>query len=229
MHPKANLNFSVTAMVTGLLLVGALLAGCAPKPIGQDSTSESFEVKRLLFIPFRNMTAIYGPNSSVRSPFSGSMFETGKVDANCETTLNRLTQTQLSAKPELETVALDQKLSKSYKLLANSTSAVLDRELITDAGARADVDAVLIGYLYGFSERVGTKLAVQDPASVSFELVLIRVMDGRVLWKGNFQEKQQPLSDDLFKLESFIERGAKWVTAEELASSGLQKMLKSFP
>ena len=61
------------------------------------------------------------------------------------------------------------------------------------------------------------------------ELVLIRVEDGRVLWKKNFQETQQPLSDDLFKLESFLERGGKWVTAEELAQSGLKNVFKSFP
>ena len=229
MRPKAYINHSVIAVVLGIFLLNALLAGCAQKSIDQETDNEKFTVNRLLIIPFRNMNAIYGMNKSVRSPFSGSMFMTHKVDSDGETTLDRLTQQQLSAKSDLETVALEQKQSESYNLLVNPGAALFDRKLLTDAGIRAGVDAILIGYLYGYSERVGTRLSVQDPASVSFELVLIRVMDGRVLWKGNFQEKQQPLSDDLFKLESFIERGAKWVTAEELASSGLQKMLKSFP
>lgn len=229
MHLKARLNLLATAAVLGLILVSAILAGCAPKAIGPESDSENFTVKRLLFIPFRNMNAIYGLNKSVRSPFSGSMFVTAKVDSHGETTLNRLTQQQLLAIPDLETVALGQDQGKSHNLLVSSDSALFDRKLLTDAGIRAGVDAILIGYLYGFSERLGTKLSVQDPASVSFELVLIKTDDGRVLWKKNFEETQQPLSDDLFKLESFIERGGKWVTAEELALYGLEKMFKTFP
>lgn len=229
MCPKAYLKKLVTTTVIGILLMSTLLAGCAQKSVGQETDSETITVNRLLYVPFRNMTAIYGLNESVRSPFSGSMFVTRKVDDHGETTLNRLTQAVLSEKSDIETVALDQKQSKSYSLLINSDSALYDRKLLIDAGSRAGVDAVLIGYLYGFSERVGTRFAVQDPASVCFELVLIRVEDGRVLWKKNFQETQQPLSDDLFKLESFLERGGKWVTAEELAQSGLKNVFKSFP
>lgn len=229
MHPKAYLNFSAIAAVLGMLLLNALLAGCAQKSIDQETDNEKFAVNRLLIIPYRNMNAIYGINKSVRSPFSGSMFMTDKVDSHGETTLDRLTQQQLLAKSDLETVTLEQKQSESYNLLVNSGTALFDRKLLTDAGIRAGVDAILIGYLYGFSERVGTQLSVQDPASVSFELVLIKAEDGRVLWKKNFQETQQPLFDDLFKLESFLERGGKWLTAEELALSGLEKMFKTFP
>jgi hypothetical protein len=229
MHPKAVQHISIIAVVVFLMLALALLTGCAQKPIGQEGDGEVIQVNRLLFIPFRNMSVIYGLNKSVRSPFSGSMFLTRRVDSHGETTLNRLTKAQLLANADLETVTLDQNQSKSYNLLVDSESALFDRKLLTDAGTRAGVDAILIGYLYGFSERVGTKLSVQDPASVSFELVMIRTENGRVLWKKNFQETQQPLSDDLFKLESFLERGGKWVTAEELAQSGLTKMFKSFP
>ena len=76
---------------------------------------------------------------------------------------------------------------------------------------------------------MGTEYAVSSPASVAFDLHLIRVKDGRVLWSGHFDETQRPLSDNLFHLGAFLQRKAKWVTAKEMAVSALENMLKTFP
>jgi len=49
-----------------------------------------------------------------------------------------------------------------------------------------------------------------------------------VLWSAHFDETQQPLSDDLFRLGLFLKRKAKWITAKDMAISGLKDMLKDF-
>ena len=117
----------------------SLLAGCAQNAVVSETDEEAFTVKRVLFVPYRNMYSIYGLNKSVRSPFSGSMFVTEMVDAGGEEALNRLTREQLMKEDELETVALDQVQSSSYKLLADSSTALFDRKLLTDAGNSAGV------------------------------------------------------------------------------------------
>jgi hypothetical protein len=53
--------------------------------------------------------------------------------------------------------------------------------------------------------------------------------DGIEVWKGRFDETQRPLSENLFKIGSFFRRKASWLTAEELASVGLDEMLKRLP
>jgi len=41
-------------------------------------------------------------------------------------------------------------------------------------------------------------------------------------------ETQRPLSENLFEIGSFIKRKGEWVAAEDLASSGLESMLRIF-
>jgi hypothetical protein len=49
-----------------------------------------------------------------------------------------------------------------------------------------------------------------------------------MVWTGKFDETQRPLSENLFKIGSFVRRKASWLTAEELSSVGMDEMLKRF-
>ncbi|MDO9111805.1 MAG: hypothetical protein Q7U40_14185 [Desulfatirhabdiaceae bacterium] len=109
----------------------------------------------------------------------------------------------------------------------NAASSHLN--LYVNAGKRAGADAVLIGHIFRFKERKGNRASVETAASVAFDLHLIDVDSGRIVWTGNFDQTQRPLSENLLELGSFIKRGASWVTAEELALGGLEDMLRRFP
>jgi hypothetical protein len=98
-----------------------------------------------------------------------------------------------------------------------------------ELGGALSVDYVFIGFLYRFDERVGAPLAVEKPASVGYDLHLFRVKDGKMVWSGRFDETQQALTDDLLKLGAFLRRKAVWLKAEELASVGMDEVLKDFP
>ena len=86
-----------------------------------------------------------------------------------------------------------------------------------------------MGRVFRYRERVGTAFSVETPASVAFDLLLIRASDGRLLWVGRFNETQKSLFENLFRLRVFIKRGARWLTADELADFGLAQVLESFP
>jgi hypothetical protein len=43
-----------------------------------------------------------------------------------------------------------------------------------------------------------------------------------------FEETQQPLSENVLDLPAFVKRGAKWVTAGELAREGVHKAVDRF-
>ncbi|NPA95630.1 MAG: hypothetical protein GXO58_09425 [Thermodesulfobacteria bacterium] len=93
-------------------------------------------------------------------------------------------------------------------------------------GRDLDADAILYGKLYRFRERVGSEYAVKTPASVAFSLILVRVSDGRVLWRYSFDETQQALTENLFNWKFYKSEGMRWVTAEELAAYGLKKAVE---
>ncbi len=79
---------------------------------------------------------------------------------------------------------------------------------MADRGRRHGADGVLVGFVYRYKERVGKAYGVESPASVAFDIHLIRVADGRTIWSAHFDETQQSLGDNLFKLGSFSLAGA---------------------
>ena len=93
-------------------------------------------------------------------------------------------------------------------------------------GQRLAVDAVMDGIIRVYREREGTKFGAAITAAVGFELRLLNAQDGRVLWVGDYFEEQKPLTDDF---TGFVKRGGKFVTAEELARSGVIRVLERLP
>jgi len=86
-------------------------------------------------------------------------------------------------------------------------------------------DASLIGQVLVYQERVGGRFGASPPATVGFEAKVV-ASDGQVLWEGNYYEKQRPMTEDFM---GFIQRHGVFVTAEELASYGVEHMLLEFP
>jgi len=73
-----------------------------------------------------------------------------------------------------------------------------------------------------YRERVGEEWGVKSPASVSFVIDLWDVRRGDIVWSGRFEETQRPLSENIFALGGFAQRGARWLKAEELALEGVK-------
>jgi hypothetical protein len=96
-------------------------------------------------------------------------------------------------------------------------------------GKSLNADAVVSGTIYRFQQRIGDRISISTPASVAFAMELIRVADGRVIWNRAFDQTQSSLDKDLLKIDTFLKRGVKWLTAEELAASGLNETMASFP
>lgn len=99
------------------------------------------------------------------------------------------------------------------------------KALAKEVGDRLKVDGVLMGLVRTYREREGSRLGAK-PAAVGFEVFLVNPADGVVLWKGEFFEEQKPLTQDIV---GFFEKSGGFVTAEELAKLGVQKVMKTFP
>jgi hypothetical protein len=115
------------------------------------------------------------------------------------------------------------------ELLSRDNIEQSERKLILATGRELNADAVLSGYVYRFVDRTGTQYSVETPASVGFDLELIRVRDGRLVWSRRFDETQQTLSDDIMQLNKFIKRKGRWITARDMAVSGLEDILHTLP
>jgi hypothetical protein len=96
-------------------------------------------------------------------------------------------------------------------------------------GKQINADYLLWGTLFRYHERIGTSYGIQEPASVAFDLHLLRVKDGALIWRVQYVKTQQSLSENLLEMETFLKQKMRWLTVEELSRLGLEQVLKDFP
>jgi hypothetical protein len=76
-----------------------------------------------------------------------------------------------------------------------------------------------------FRERVGAEWGIKSPASVAFVLDLVDVRRGDIVWSARFDETQKSPAENIFVLGDIGQRGVKWLSAEQLAESGVRKAI----
>lgn len=213
--PRENCNIYIA-----VILAVIILSGCMSKETAPESDYNLSGTEKILVLPFRDMTMIYGQDASVRCPVCGMVFITGRVPADAA---ERLTNSLVS----------NLKIRKKYKIVTSSLvseeQTFSERKLIVKKGREYKADAVIAGYIYRYKERVGNRYSVKSPASVAFGIHLISTEGGRIIWSGHFDETQRSLSENLFKLKKFIKRKASWITADEMATNGFEDILSTFP
>jgi len=91
-------------------------------------------------------------------------------------------------------------------------------------GKEVGADGVIFGRVFRFQKRVGTEFGATQPASVSFEINLVSVSTGEVVWQGSFNQTQQPLTSNLLNWWMFWQAGPRWISASELAGLGVDRL-----
>jgi hypothetical protein len=102
-------------------------------------------------------------------------------------------------------------------------------ELYREVGRTLSADGILVGYIFRWWEREGKDFGVDRPASVAFDLYLLRSEDGAVVWRGKFDKTQQSFFENVLDAGTFFKSKGKWVKAETLAEMGLSDLMGKFP
>jgi PBP1b-binding outer membrane lipoprotein LpoB len=108
--------------------------------------------------------------------------------------------------------------------MAPTTPADLNQNALA-MGRKVAADAVIFGTVSRYRERVGYNYAAQTPAAVAMSLYLLDEKSGQVVWTGKFAKEQKSLSENFFDLPNFIEHGARWVRAQDIAAQGIREAL----
>lgn len=224
-RPFTLTNFTFYLFL-GFVLI--LFSGCASGQSVQKP-SEPIEMGDILVMPFQNLHQTCGIDISFRCPFVGATHEISEVREGAAGFLTDNLFSRLQGREDLSLIEPEQGLGARSEILSKSSGELSEKELILETARSTGAESVMVGRVFRYRERVGTAYSVDTPASVAFDLLLIRVSDGRLLWVGRFNETQKSLFENLFRLRLFIKRGARWLTADELADSGMGKVLESFP
>ena len=217
-------------ILCAVLIMLLLIVGCQSKVVSPEKTAESYHFKRVAVIPFQNMSEKYGEKVTVRGEISGRIYTTDIIEEGADYLLTGHMTTFIRGRKSLELIPVSQAEGAFSDVLSKEGGKELSElEMIVQVGRKLGADAVVVGKIYRFIDRDGTAYSVKSSASVAFDVFLIRIEDGRAVWSGRVDEKQQSLTENLFNIGSFMKRGGRWVTAEEMATDGLNDLLKTFP
>jgi len=208
-----------------LFFIAIFLSSCA----GQDTEQGFFKsssdvssyvhsekplskVKKILLIPLSEYKDKLHKEAAVECPLTKEVFLTGTVS---KTSQEFLTNALFARIDGVEGIVV----MKGYKKDVSVKNAY-------DEAKKGGYDAVLTGFIYRYEDRVGASWSAVKPASVGYSIILVSGTTGEVLWKLTYKETQQALSGELQSAGTFIKRGVKWKSADELAIYGLNEGTK---
>jgi len=240
-HEKVSWLWTMKRL--SLLLVLGMTVGCAPETVTVRSAPQ-FDPQTIHVIAILPLQSLATPQrvyqSGQESSFQGGgMFEFSRsIEVNSPSASDRLplkTMTVPKHVPNKISHMIYTKLKQRVGVQWISPEKVLElkdvngegREVENDfkrIGSRLSADAVIQGLVRIYRERESKYGG--NPAAVGFDLQLIDTNTGATLWVGSYYEEQKPLTEDF---QGFFERGGIFVTAEELAQSGVTRLMKQFP
>jgi len=198
-----------------LLLIFAVACGVGPGNLRsrQSSDLEARKIRRIAVVPAAMMRDTPAP----KIPF-GTPLEPRTSEREAPETLTRFVYLALTSLPNWQIVS-----ESEVREVAQSVPGGTGANRLRQIGEMVYADAVLIGRVQRYRERVGDEWGARSPASVAFVLDLLDVRRGDVIWSASFDETQKSLSENIFAFGDISARGVRWLSADQLAQDGVKK------
>lgn len=226
-----------------LCAAALILAGCAgPKiTLKRAPQIDQYQVSSIVVLPFQAVTTpqavrkegseLSTPPAVVKSDISLAAPQgvrplgqaTTVVPPGADMKVARIFTRKLRMREGLAIVPPQEAAAALAALKAREPNLPI-QEVARRLALEFKADAALAGLLRVYKEREGSKYGAV-PAVVGFEVKLV-AGDGRVIWIGNYYEEQRPITEDI---SGFFDRGLGFVSAEDLASYGAERLVKEFP
>ncbi len=217
-------------LLTSAILVWSVLIGfsCQLQQVPKEDKPVTPSLDTIAVIGFRPGLPSGQTPGLVRSPISGAVFSAEPVSEEVADRLSNSLFEMLTKKDNQKWVP-PREAASAFSSLASSNPMLTDREIYVQIGKALSADGVLGGHVYRWHEREGTDYAASWPASVAFDLYLMSVGDGAILWKARFDKTQASLSENLFDIQTFLKAKGRWMTVGELGNLGLTEVVETFP
>ena len=217
-------------MGAALIVLGLLVDGYAPCWVtAQPQTSlMAVRVERIGMMPFLKGRHGSEIGDTLDCPLSQLYFNPERLSRDSDRSLTRYVHEALQKRHGDKVTSLENALEAYGKISKDEPKDTL-RTLAVKLGEALESNVMVGGTVWRFEDRSGSAVGSFSPASVAFVVYLIDVASGKILWKGNFNETQRSLSENVLDTWAFFKKGAKWLSADELARYGVREVFKKFP
>jgi TolB-like protein len=161
----------------------------------------------------------------VTCPICELSFLSENIKSDADRTITRYVQEALERRYKDRVIALDE-VSRVYQEIPRDDTKDTLRSLARKAGEALGADLMLVGTVWRYRDRVRDPLGPGSGASVAFDMYLIEVSSGKTVWKKRFDETQRPLTEDIRGAKVLLKKGARWLSADELARYGVEEAFK---
>jgi TolB-like protein len=205
-----------------------LLAFAATAQAAEGTAGNAAPSTRIAVMSFQSLTAEENGGNTVFCPVCGIGSSRGKILEESDKIVEEIFVDRLSKVKGIELIP-SEKVQSVYKRISSEKLKGPFIDNLKKVGQELGADYIATGFVYRYVERVGYKYSSEHPASVTFEIHLVKTADGSVIWRGYFDKTQKSLMEDIFQIASFFKGGAKWVTARQLTEQGMDEAFGSFP
>jgi hypothetical protein len=223
-RPRRGSNASILILVCLL----PLALGCAHTEGASDSKASFEGIGSILVIGFRAVILPDEQPGMVRNPLTGAIRHAEPVPQDKAVKLTYGLFDHLTRSGGYHFIS--PRDAESQSSTADSPFRIRgDFTYYLRIGESLSADAFLAGYIWRWKERKGAEFAVEFPASVDFDLYLIRLDDKAIVWKYEYDKTQQSLAENFLDLKTFLRAKGTWLSAFELAELGLEQLVEAFP
>jgi hypothetical protein len=215
------------SFIAGFVLVTFLMLSITTQAM-EKSAENATSPMRIAVISFQPLIPDEKQGSTVICPICGIGYSSGKILKGSEKVVEEVFVDKLHELKEVELIPSD-KVQSVYKRIASESLKEPLLNIYKKVGHELGADVLAVGYVYRYTEREGYNYSVEHPASVFFEIHLIKTIDGSIIWRGFFDKTQKSLMEDVFQISSFFKGGGKWMTARQLTEQGMNEIFKTFP
>ena len=213
-------------------IVGFVLVTFMTLSITAQAVEKNAEIAKLpmrvAIISFQPLIPAEGQGNTIICPLCGIGSSSGKILEGSEKIVEEVFVDKLHELKDVELIPLD-KVQGVYKRIASESLKEPLLNILKKVGHELGTDVLAVGYVYRYTEREGYNYSVKHPASVAFEIHLIKTIDGSIIWRGFLDKTQKSLMEDVFQISSFFKGGGKWMTARQLTEQGMNKIFETFP
>ena len=212
-----------TLILLSIFFTGVFMLLAAEYSMAQDLNENCIAV-----MPFIKGKHPENIEETMTCPYSSFCFEEQSLLTDADDTLTRMLQGVLTRDFAGQVIPLEQ-AEKTFQILKIDHAKDTPEKVLLNLGEALKADYMMAGNVWRYRKRVGTAFSVERPASVAFAVYLVDMKTRRLIWQASYDETQQALLENLFNAKDFFKQGAKWLTAEELARYGMNKMFQEFP
>src|SRR4030042_4181430 len=161
----------------------ALSLGCQSKK-STSMTPGDLHMKKVVAVGFLRALSQTGDSGAFTNPLSGSIVVAEPVPLDIIQKMNDILCEKLATEKDYELVSRKQAMGVYSSIGASDENVGMPAlKIMQEVGKTFNADAVLAGYIYRWRERVGKDYAAESPASVCFDLQLIRPHAGVIIWR----------------------------------------------